>query len=59
MGLVRGALTSGLPLAAGVTVYVAASDLLPEVNREPGIRMATLVFVGVAIFLALDFWLRV
>src|ERR1700739_2786867 len=26
----------GLPLSAGVTIYVAASDLIPEVNREPG-----------------------
>ncbi len=43
----------GLPLAAGVTIYVAASDLVPEVNREPGIRMALIFFAGVAIFLAL------
>lgn len=43
----------GLPLAAGVTIYVAASDLVPEVNREPGIRMALVFFAGVAIFLAL------
>ena len=26
----------GLPLSAGVTIYVAATDLVPEVNREPG-----------------------
>lgn len=43
----------GLPLAAGVTIYVAASDLVPEVNREPGIRMALVFFAGVAIFLLL------
>ncbi len=43
----------GLPLAAGVTIYVAASDLVPEVNREPGIRMALVFFAGVGIFLAL------
>jgi len=43
----------GLPLAAGVTIYVAASDLVPEVNREPGIRMALIFFAGVAIFLTL------
>jgi zinc and cadmium transporter len=49
----------GLPLSAGVTLYVAASDLIPEVNKEPGIRMALLVFVGVAIMLALDAWVRV
>src|SRR6185503_11650159 len=38
----------GLPLSAGVTLYVAASDLMPEVNREPGVRMPALVFLGVA-----------
>jgi ZIP family zinc transporter/zinc and cadmium transporter len=49
----------GLPLSAGVTLYVAASDLIPEVNKEPGIRMALLVFVGVAVLLVLDTWVRV
>ncbi|MBV9434643.1 MAG: ZIP family metal transporter [Acidobacteria bacterium] len=49
----------GLPLSAGVTLYVAASDLIPEVNKEPGIRMALLVFVGVAVLLVLDRWFRV
>jgi zinc and cadmium transporter len=44
---------AGLPLSAGVTIYVAASDLVPEVNREPGIRMALVFFIGVAVFLAL------
>src|ERR1700675_548724 len=34
-------------VAGGVTLYVAATDLLPEVNREPNWRMALLVFVGV------------
>jgi zinc and cadmium transporter len=42
-----------LPVSAGVTLYVAASDLIPEVNHEPGVRMALLVFLGVAIMLAL------
>jgi len=36
----------GLAVAAGVTIYVAASDLMPEVNREPGVRMALVVFLG-------------
>jgi len=44
----------GLPLAAGVTLYVAASDLIPEVNREPGIKMALVVFLGVATLFLLD-----
>ncbi|MFZ0820401.1 MAG: ZIP family metal transporter [Candidatus Acidiferrales bacterium] len=37
-----------LPLAGGVTLYVAASDLIPEVNREPGPVMPILVFFGLA-----------
>lgn len=44
---------AGLPLSAGVTIYVAATDLVPEVNREPGIRMALIFFAGVAIFFLL------
>jgi zinc and cadmium transporter len=46
--LLQGELKYALPLSGGVTVYVAATDLLPEVNREPGWRTALLVFVGVA-----------
>ena len=41
---------AGLPLSAGVTIYVAATDLVPEVNREPGIRMALVFFAGVVVF---------
>ncbi len=41
-----------LPFSAGVTLYVAASDLIPEVNhkeeRNPIVSIA--VFVGVALF---------
>lgn len=43
----------GLPVSAGVALYVGASDLVPEVNREPGIRMALVFFLGVACFLLL------
>lgn len=43
----------GLPVSAGVTIYVAATDLVPEVNREPGIRMALVFFAGVVVFFAL------
>ncbi|MBX6358761.1 ZIP family metal transporter [Pseudacidobacterium ailaaui] len=44
---------AGLPLSAGVAIYVAATDLVPEVNREPGIRMALVFFAGVLLFLLL------
>src|SRR5277367_3562009 len=53
MFMLRGAVADALPISAGVTLYVAASDLIPEVNREPGVRMALLVFLGVAILVAL------
>ena len=43
----------GLPISAGVALYVAATDLVPEVNREPGIKMALIFFAGVAAFLLL------
>lgn len=44
---------AGLPLSAGVTVYVAATNLVPEVNHEPGVRMALVFFAGVLAFLVL------
>jgi zinc and cadmium transporter len=54
MAVFRHQVTYGLPLSAGVTVYVAASDLIPEVNREPGVRMALVVFLGVGFLFVLD-----
>jgi len=49
----EGQLKYALPLSGGVTLYVAATDLLPEVNKEPNWRMALLVFTGVATMLIL------
>jgi len=57
--LLQAQLRYALPLSAGVTVYVAATDLLPEVNREPGWRTALLVFGGVASLLILQWLVRV
>jgi len=54
MALFRHHVAAGLPLSAGVTIYVAASDLVPEVNREPAMKMALLVFVGAGIFFLLE-----
>lgn len=54
MAIFRHAVDAGLPLSAGVTIYVAATDLLPEVNREPGWRIAVTVFLGVALMFVLD-----
>jgi zinc and cadmium transporter len=52
--LLESQLKYALPLSGGVTLYVAATDLLPEVNREPNWRMAVLVFVGVASLLIMQ-----
>ncbi|SRR5579884_178977 len=47
----------GLPIAAGVCFYVAASDLIPEINQQPGIRLALVVFVGVGLLVWLHYLL--
>lgn len=43
-----------LALSAGVTIYVAASDLIPEVNREGGPALAWTVFGGLILFILAD-----
>jgi zinc and cadmium transporter len=40
-----------LGLTAGLTLYVAGSDLLPEVQKVPGIRSTLALLAGVGIFL--------
>jgi zinc and cadmium transporter len=54
MGLLHSQVAYALPVSAGVTLYVAATDLIPEVNREPDARMALLVFSGVALMFILE-----
>jgi zinc transporter ZupT len=46
------AIAYALPVAAGVTIYVAASDLIPEVNHHGGKSplVSLSVFGGVALF---------
>lgn len=53
-GLLHSAVRYTLPISAGVTLYVAASDLIPEVNRESGVVVSILVFSGVALLFALQ-----
>jgi len=43
-----------LAVSAGVTIYVAASDLIPEVNREAAPGLAWAVFAGLILFVAAD-----
>ncbi len=42
---------NGLALSAGITLYVAASNLVPELQREPGWRPALACVAGSAIYL--------
>lgn len=50
-----------LPLAVGITIYVAASDLIPELNHQGKKRPLLSVFVvlGVALFFALHYLLHI
>lgn len=41
----------GLGLSAGVTLYVAASNLVPEFQNRPGVGMQITFFVGCAAYL--------
>jgi zinc transporter ZupT len=45
----------GLGLSAGVTIYVAASNLIPETQREHGWAVPGAVFLGVLAFYILRF----
>ncbi|MEK7723682.1 MAG: ZIP family metal transporter [Acidobacteriota bacterium] len=49
-----------LPIASGVTLYVAASDLIPEVNHHGGKKptISLSVFAGVALFFLLHYFLH-
>jgi zinc transporter ZupT len=49
-----------LPVACGVTLYVAASDLIPEINHHGGHKPAVSlsVFAGVALFFVTHFLLH-
>lgn len=52
--LAEGHVAYALAVSAGVTLYVAASDLIPEVNREGGPALAWTVFAGLLLFALAD-----
>ena len=54
MHYATGVLPYALPISTGVTLYVAASDLMPEVNEQRGPRMTLVVFLGLALFAGTD-----
>jgi ZIP family zinc transporter/zinc and cadmium transporter len=47
---VRALVGPALALSAGVTLYVAATDLVPEVTKEEGTAIALTVFAGVILY---------
>ncbi|MCS6860389.1 MAG: ZIP family metal transporter [Abditibacteriales bacterium] len=47
-----------LPLATGVTIHVAASDLIPEVNEVKGIGVPSLVLAGAVAFYVTERWIE-
>jgi ZIP family zinc transporter/zinc and cadmium transporter len=49
--MIGGSVAYALPISTGSTLYVAATDLMPEVNREKGMKMAFVVFAGMGLFL--------
>ena len=53
MSALRSGVSLGLALSGGVTLYVAASDLIPEVNKKTGLRIALSVAAGVGLVVML------
>jgi zinc and cadmium transporter len=51
IAIVGGNVAYALSISTGSTLYVAATDLMPEVNREKGVKMAFVVFAGMGLFL--------
>jgi ZIP family zinc transporter/zinc and cadmium transporter len=56
MTLTQRFVSQGLALSSGVTLYVAASDLIPEVNKMHGLKIALTVAAGVGMVVVLR-WL--
>ena len=50
LNVFTGVVGQALALSAGVTIYVAASDLIPEVNKERSWGVALAVFGGVLLY---------
>ncbi|HEV2492317.1 MAG TPA: ZIP family metal transporter [Terriglobia bacterium] len=53
MASVHRLVSVGLAVSGGVTLYVAASDLIPEVNKTHGVRAALAVGAGVGLVILL------
>jgi len=53
MAFARNWVSYGLAVSSGVTLYVAASDLIPEVNKMPGQKIPWAFLAGVALVILL------
>ncbi|HEY3130769.1 MAG TPA: ZIP family metal transporter [Acidobacteriota bacterium] len=58
VSLVAAAVRYALPFSAGVTLYVAASDLIPEVNREGRVWVSGVVFLGALFYFVTELLLN-
>jgi ZIP family zinc transporter/zinc and cadmium transporter len=54
IGLFKGAVSAALPFSAGVTFYIAATDLLPVINEHKRLRYSFAFFGGILIFYLAD-----
>lgn len=59
MSFFRAQVGVALSISAGVTIYVAASDLMPEVNHEPGVKLALVTFLGLGLMVSIHYFLHV
>lgn len=50
----QGVVNAALPFSAGVTVYIAATDLLPVINEHKRLRYSFAFFAGILIFYISD-----
>ena len=48
----------GLAVAAGVTIHVAASDLIPEINQHRDLKTSSMVFLGIFLYFITDLLLE-
>jgi ZIP family zinc transporter/zinc and cadmium transporter len=54
IGLFKGMVSAALPFSAGVTFYIAATDLLPVINEHKRLRYSFAFFAGILVFYLSD-----
>ncbi len=56
--VLKGLVFFALPFSAGITLYVAASDLIPIINEMKGIKYSILIFVGFLIIFIMHLFIH-